>query len=114
MSKIYVLQHKDENFSDVFHGVQFQNGRGTTSSYHDAEWCITKSKKNPNPPIQLIKSYTPWFPEEIKKAELAEKEKTAKAKMAKAREAKKSNAKKKTGKTEEKEEEKSEVESQWK
>jgi len=101
MSKIYVLQHKDENFSDVFGHVGFQNGRGTTSSKHDALWCITQSKKNENPPCKLIKEYTPISPEDVEKE-----------KMKKVREAKKPNAKKQTGKEKAKEKEKPETDTE--
>lgn len=107
MSKIYVLQHKSPAFTGQVGHVGFENGKGTTSSKQDADFCCAetwfKGKKrerlNLNP-CTLVRVYTPESPEII-----AEKEK-----MAKVRKAKKPNAKEKASKKETKKEEKSEVE----
>lgn len=103
MNKIYVLQHKSPDFTGQFGHVGFENGKGTTSSKQDADFCCAgtwfkgKKRERPNPsPCTLIRTYIPESPEVI-----AEKEK-----MAKVRKAKKSNAKEKTGKKEAKKEEK--------
>ena len=98
MSKIYVLQHKDENFTGQFGHVGFENGRGSTSSKQDADWCCSVSKHNANPPCKLFRTFIPKAPEEIEKD-----------KMKKVRAAKKPKAKKKTSKKETKEKEKPEL-----
>ena len=41
---IYVLKHPDEGFAGMCGAVGFQNGRGTTSSKDDADYCVSSNK----------------------------------------------------------------------
>ena len=74
---IYVLKHPSPGFSGQFGHVGFENGKGTTSSKQDADFCCAKEwikgkKKRVNPhPCELIDSYVPESPEAIASKEKA-------------------------------------------
>jgi len=41
---IYILLHKDKDFTGFVHGVGFESGRGATSSTRDRNFLVNKMK----------------------------------------------------------------------
>lgn len=46
MTNIYILKHPKSGFNGYVHGVAFSNGRGSTNSKHDVDFCVSKGCKD--------------------------------------------------------------------
>lgn len=95
---VYILRHKNSNFSGTFFAVGFHKGRGSTSSKFDRDRCVSAGCKD------ITQQY--WADQAAKEkkeeAEAAKKEKEAAKKKTEAE-------KKKETPAPEKEEEKEEA-----
>lgn len=55
---VYILKHRDKDFTGFLAGIGFENGRGSTSSYFDVQQAINLVSPTTNQKLNLVTDIT--------------------------------------------------------
>ena len=73
---VYILRHKDKNFTGLLAGIGFEKGRGSTSSFFDVKQILGLVNLSTNEKLNVVKDITEeyWNAKIEARAKAAKKE----------------------------------------